>query len=206
MDVSHHPPPSGSTIGSPTPPSRLLARVPSFTWSECSYDDHLEITDLPDLIGIDLEVDPETWVTTIKEYVKSTVYSFVGLNKLVMLAYQESNATQYKCYKVIEENTAALWESWEEFAARKDITEAAILESPLYYNFSKHISLMQSPRLSNWGVGFRGFRNEGLETVAAMRYARDVVEAHLGTLNGSQNTKDKSDVSPGALFGSYPGK
>lgn len=195
MDASHPTTASATSLVAPTSPPGLLVKSPSFTLSEAFYTDDLCSVALPSLAGLDLKGDPEKWVTTIKLYVKSAVYTFVKLNRRIMAEYKKCGATHYRSYQFIKAKTKAFWESWKAFAACKDITENAILESPLYYNFTKHILNVRTPKFSDAEETFRAFRTEGTQILATMRHGRSFVEQHISSLNDG-HIRDKGVVSP----------
>ena len=171
MTDRSQPVPSTPLIGSPsvpTTPVQRLARVPSFVWSDPSPSKSLRNTDLPDLTDLDLRDAPEEWVTKLRKYVQSFVYRLMNLNRRVLIEFEKCGATHYKDYQFLKENSAAMWQSWRDFAGSEDITSLVIRQSPLYFDIPGHIRKMNAPKDSKKQELFRSFRSEAVEINATV--------------------------------------
>lgn len=80
---------------------------------------------------------------------KIIVYKFILLVKQVLSIYESNSRQHYKDYKdyiELQNGIRLLWSSWTDFASAKEVNEAVLADSPVFFNYKMLIQRMRTPR------------------------------------------------------------
>lgn len=81
------------------------------------------------------------WMVQFRVSIKSLVYQFIPL------AQQESDGREhYQDYIELQHGVHRLWLSWKTFASAKEVDEAVLFKSPVYFDHVALIRRMRTPR------------------------------------------------------------
>jgi hypothetical protein len=86
------------------------------------------------------------WIVQFRISSKIIVYKFILLVKQVLSIYESNSRQHYKDYIELQNGIRLLWSSWTDFASAKEVNEAVLADSPVFFNYKMLIQRMRTPR------------------------------------------------------------